>query len=151
MCIRIIDTVNLIKKYSDLARESNDAEYCAIAIGKKLSAFESCYKILDYCSVNDLGGHTTLNGVSIPRKISYSLIKSCVQTGNIPIVLHTHVPASIGDDYVSFSNVDREYISRFSLVAMKSGYTSECLFIVTDGNTVMVCEKSPVTERYILL
>ena len=149
--MQIIDDHNLIDNYRKLALEKNNVEHCAVAIGRKLPGQLSCYEIEDYCSICELGGRTTQNSVIIPWKISYALIKVCIKNKNIPIIMHTHTSQSEEISFVSFSDIDQKFINSFYSSAKDCGFFSTCLFLVTDGNSVMACEKNQFNENYVLL
>lgn len=149
--MQITDTCDLLKTYCHLARTDNNTEHCAIAVGKKSSDNYLRYTILDYCPIMEFGGYATRDAVNIPRKLSLALIRLCVNRGYVPIILHTHIKSRDETRNVSFSMTDQHFIDRFVYTAIKSGYTSSCLFFVTDGSSIMACEKSETNERYVII
>lgn len=139
-CMQIIDQSNTIKYICKIARQNNEAENCAVAFARKEG---SSYVVLDHCMVENLGGKTTCNLSIIPRKVSLALIKVCIKEKLVPLIIHTHLFLD-NDEYVCFSETDKDFITHFANAAFSMGHCSTCLFLVTDGRSARVCEKNSV-------
>lgn len=152
--MEIIDRCNLLKHILEIVQIESEIEHCAIAIAKRKQAPNFCgseYEILDYSMIENFGGHTSDKSSFIPIKLSLALMRICLDNNYIPLVIHTHILSEGPDKFVSFSEQDRVYNESFCKTITGQGYTSNCLFLVTDGNTMMISEKSIHEERYTLM
>lgn len=140
------DPKGIIGHIFSLARQEQDREHCMLALAKRIG--EATYEIFDSCTAEEIGGSTGRNFSSIPQKVSLALIRLCVKQGFVPMILHTHPAAAYLGELVTFSDKDRIYIEKFSAVAMERGVHDLCLFLVTDGQSILLCAVSDRAQQY---
>lgn len=149
--MHIEDKCRIIEKMIKLAKEENGREHGVLAEASVLQEENRIsYVLIDDCMIEEVGGKEQETCVRIPAKLSYVLIQNCKKTGNIPVIIHTHIKSNHGKkENVSFSLPDMRFMEQFSLYAAKTGGIPECLFIVTDGESIAYCLWDLVNMSYV--
>lgn len=142
----LLDVIGVIADLRDQAEREREREHCALALARRMG--EATYEIFDSCTVEEMGGSTGQNLSTIPRKVSLALISLCVKQGLVPVILHTHEPNLCPEEPVFFSRKDQFFMDQFSQVAINRGLKSPCLFLVTNGQSFLLCDTSNMTRQY---
>ena len=136
----VYDKCGVIERLCREIIEKPDLEHCALAIADaKTTRHEINHFLIDYCMLEDVGGKTTDSFTSIPREVSFSLLRHCKRANKVPVVLHTHVMGYEYSDPLGFSPQDMQFISRFTRFAKETFSLSDSLFIVMNGNSIVYC------------
>lgn len=143
----LLDKIGVIDDLRDQAKSECEREHCVLALAKRTG--EAVYELFDSCTVEEMGGSTEQNLSTIPRKVSLALIHLCVKQGLVPAILHTHEPNLCPKKPVAFSRKDRIFMKRFSKVAMEQGLKDSCLFLVTNGRSILLCDTSNMSWQYV--
>ena len=140
------DPQGIIDQICMLARKEQNREHCVLALARREA--EGIYELFDSCTVEEMGGITGQNLSVIPRKVSLALIRFCVKQKVIPVILHTHAPDICPNASVIFSRTDQIFMEQFSNVAIQEGLQNPYLFLVTDGQSILLCDASNMTRQY---
>lgn len=145
--MEIVDRCKALKEILQKVEESPFKEWGALGIAEREN---ESYIIQDFCMLTEIGGQEKAEEIIIPVNVSHVLLQSCSENEKIPVIIHTH-----GITYqekqklcVSFSDEDMRFIDKFTMYAKKIGDISECMFIVTDGETVSCCCRKLSTMEY---
>ncbi|MBP3521385.1 MAG: hypothetical protein J6J87_08585 [Oscillospiraceae bacterium] len=142
----LLDKIGVIAALCDQAEREREWEHCVLALAKRTG--EAVYELFDSCIVEEIGGSTGRNISNIPQKVSLALISLCVKQRAVPVILHTHPSGAYLGEPVTFSDKDRIFIEKFSAVAIEMGMQDPCLFLVTDGQSILLCAVSDRTQQY---
>lgn len=142
----LLDKLSVIADLCGQAEKEGEQEHCVLALARRTG--EAVYELFDSCTVEEMGGSTGLNLSTIPRKVSLALIRLCIKRELVPVILHTHAPNLSPEEPVIFSGKDQIFMDQFSHVAIKQGLTSPCLFLVTNGQSILLCDTSNMTWQY---
>lgn len=140
----LLDKIDVIASLRKQAEKEGKREHCVLALGKRIG--DGTYEISDSCAVEEMGGSTGRNLSTIPRKVSLALIQLCVKQELVPIILHTHAPGICPNMPVVFSRKDQTFMEQFSGVAIAQGLKAPCLFLVTNGRSILLCDTSNANQ-----
>ena len=142
----LLDKLGVVAALCEQAEREGEQEHCVLAMDRKTG--EAVYELFDSCAVEEMGASTGQNRSTVPRKVSLALIQLCVKRELIPVILHTHAPNLCPEEPVIFSQKDQIFMDRFSQVAIDRGLKSPCLFLVTNGQSILLCDTSNMIRQY---
>lgn len=129
----IEDECGVIKYLQKLASEDYSCEHCAVAVASENNIG---FRLCTYCMVQDVGGRTNEGSSTIPKKVSYALLKICSKERNVPVILHTHILGYEHSKPLEFSPQDMEFADKLAKVAKNMGNIPACGFIVMNGEDI---------------
>lgn len=137
--MKIRDENNILRQIAEQAIREPGREHCVLATAEQIDM--DTYSLFDSCNAEDIGGTGEAFCFNIPAKVSMALLNICQRERIIPVVIHTHPYHGIDSCSVRFSEGDISYNDHFTEYAAEKGIPC-CLFIVTDGVTIMYCSRT---------
>lgn len=144
--ITLIDSEGIVDHICILARQEPTQEHCVLALAQRKS--DCVYELIDSCSIGEMGGSTTENYAMIPKKVSLALIRLCARQELVPVIIHTHTPSICPAEPVIFSKKDQLFMEQFSKVAIAQSLRDPCIFLVTNGQSLLICETGSMSKQY---